>query len=57
MTEPIDDPLPDPSEFGESRDDLSATHGDFHHRPGFRGHDELLLHPDDVEDVDEEGDA
>jgi hypothetical protein len=36
--------LPQPSEFGESFSDPVATHGDFHKRPGFRGHNEVLQH-------------
>jgi len=41
--------LPDPSEFGESFDDPVGSHGDFHDRPDFRGHDEVLQHEEDGE--------
>lgn len=43
MTEPTSD-LPTPSEFGESWDSPSATHGDFHNRPDFRGSEEQRVY-------------
>jgi hypothetical protein len=36
----MSDHLPTP----ESADHPSATHGDFHDRPGFRGHDETIVY-------------